>query len=84
MSTLDTALLTAIFEDLPVSRALNASKTDAVIHHTFGTVSNILKTLKLLIAILIFSRGAGRVRAFRRILWIMKASMTFSGFCYVC
>lgn len=85
MSTIDAALVAAsISEGLPISGALNAPRPSAANNLAFGTVSNMLKTLKLLIAILVFSPGAGRVRAIRRILWIMKAAMSFSGFCIVC
>lgn len=82
MTTIEPALVAAFFESLPLLRALNVPKSNDAMRRPFASLGNVMKMLRLLFTALILCREMGCVRAVRRILWIMRASMTLSGFCY--
>lgn len=77
----DPALVAALVETLPSMRALNP-KRNANLSLPYANLHNIMKSLKLLFTVLILCKEMGCIRAVRRILWIVRASMTLSGFCY--
>lgn len=81
LTPLDVAVLTAIYNTLPTLRAISVSKPATVIKRPMIAIANVFKTLKLLVAILLWRRSKGCGNALKAMLWILQASMSVSGHC---